>query len=219
MPMGAEYDKLINSKNADMKNIGGRYGGVHHRRAVPAALRQGHAVGASRHRRHRDGLAGQRDQPVLGLAASACGCSTAWCATTTKADRSDGRSAVLPPDRVDVWKTRCPAWSSAVCNAAGGQWCRPDRRSAATHSMRISGPIATSPFLPMGSIPSHTSSTSRFCSPPRSGNPNGASIRFFVDGAEAAELEGYERVVFLFDGHDDAQVGASPRTMEGREGS
>jgi leucyl aminopeptidase len=28
MPMGPEYDKLIDSKNADMKNIGGRYGGA-----------------------------------------------------------------------------------------------------------------------------------------------------------------------------------------------
>ncbi len=27
MPLGPDYDKLINSKNADMKNIGGRYGG------------------------------------------------------------------------------------------------------------------------------------------------------------------------------------------------
>ncbi|MEX0955614.1 MAG: leucyl aminopeptidase [Rhizobiaceae bacterium] len=27
LPMGADYDKLIDSKNADMKNIGGRYGG------------------------------------------------------------------------------------------------------------------------------------------------------------------------------------------------
>jgi leucyl aminopeptidase len=27
MPMGSEYDKLIDSKNADMKNIGGRFGG------------------------------------------------------------------------------------------------------------------------------------------------------------------------------------------------
>jgi leucyl aminopeptidase len=27
MPLGTEYDKLIDSKNADMKNIGGRYGG------------------------------------------------------------------------------------------------------------------------------------------------------------------------------------------------
>jgi leucyl aminopeptidase len=28
MPMGPDYDKLIDSKNADMKNIGGRYGGA-----------------------------------------------------------------------------------------------------------------------------------------------------------------------------------------------
>jgi leucyl aminopeptidase len=28
LPMGADYDKLIDSKNADMKNIGGRYGGA-----------------------------------------------------------------------------------------------------------------------------------------------------------------------------------------------
>jgi leucyl aminopeptidase len=28
MPLGGEYDKLIDSKNADMKNIGGRYGGA-----------------------------------------------------------------------------------------------------------------------------------------------------------------------------------------------
>ncbi len=27
MPMGSDYDKLIDTKNADMKNIGGRYGG------------------------------------------------------------------------------------------------------------------------------------------------------------------------------------------------
>jgi leucyl aminopeptidase len=28
MPLGPEYDKLIDSRNADMKNIGGRYGGA-----------------------------------------------------------------------------------------------------------------------------------------------------------------------------------------------
>ncbi|MCV3240192.1 leucyl aminopeptidase [Mesorhizobium sp. ZC-5] len=28
MPLGADYDKLIDSKNADVKNIGGRYGGA-----------------------------------------------------------------------------------------------------------------------------------------------------------------------------------------------
>ena len=28
MPLGPEYDKLIESRNADMKNIGGRHGGA-----------------------------------------------------------------------------------------------------------------------------------------------------------------------------------------------
>jgi leucyl aminopeptidase len=28
MPLGPEYDKLIDSKNADMKNVGGRYAGA-----------------------------------------------------------------------------------------------------------------------------------------------------------------------------------------------
>ncbi len=67
MPLGPEYDKMIDSKFADMKNIGGRHGGVDHRRAAPAALRRQDAVGASRHRRHRHGLAADRHQQELGL--------------------------------------------------------------------------------------------------------------------------------------------------------
>lgn len=41
------------------------------------------------------------------------------------------------------------------------------------------------------------------------GNPNAALIRFIVDGAVPPELDGYERAVFLFDGHDDGQVEAA----------
>ena len=37
-------------------------------------------------------------------------------------------------------------------------------------------------------------------------NPNGATVRFLVDGADMAELAGYQRVVFLFDGRDQAAV-------------
>ncbi len=37
-------------------------------------------------------------------------------------------------------------------------------------------------------------------------NTNGAAVRFLVDGAEPPPLEGYERVVFLFDGHDEEQI-------------
>ncbi|PZO77162.1 MAG: DNA polymerase III subunit chi [Mesorhizobium amorphae] len=37
-------------------------------------------------------------------------------------------------------------------------------------------------------------------------NPNGAQVRFLVDNAPAPDLGPYERAVFLFDGHDQAQL-------------
>lgn len=37
-------------------------------------------------------------------------------------------------------------------------------------------------------------------------NENGAQIRFLVDGADAPDLAGYERAVFMFDGHDEEQL-------------
>jgi DNA polymerase III subunit chi len=40
-------------------------------------------------------------------------------------------------------------------------------------------------------------------------NPNGATVRFLVDGADADGLSHYERVVFLFDGRDDDALKAA----------
>ena len=40
-------------------------------------------------------------------------------------------------------------------------------------------------------------------------NPNGATVRFLVDGARLADYAAYERVVDLFDGNDDEQVAAA----------
>lgn len=37
-------------------------------------------------------------------------------------------------------------------------------------------------------------------------NPNRAQVRFFVDGGEPGLVDDYERIVFLFDGHDAAQL-------------
>jgi leucyl aminopeptidase len=56
MPLGDAYDKQIKSDIADMKNVGGRQGGFHHRGAVPPALRgrqrrQGQGQGRRRQRR------------------------------------------------------------------------------------------------------------------------------------------------------------------------
>lgn len=41
------------------------------------------------------------------------------------------------------------------------------------------------------------------------GNPNEARVRFIVDGAVPPDLAGYERAVFMFDGHDAAQLEAA----------
>lgn len=38
------------------------------------------------------------------------------------------------------------------------------------------------------------------------GNANGAAVRFVVDGAKAPDASPYERMVFMFDGHDAAQL-------------
>ncbi len=37
-------------------------------------------------------------------------------------------------------------------------------------------------------------------------NANGANVRFLVDGAEPPDPTGYDRLVFLFDGHDQHQL-------------
>jgi DNA polymerase-3 subunit chi len=42
-----------------------------------------------------------------------------------------------------------------------------------------------------------------------SGNANAANVRFLVDGAEPSDVSGHERLVFMFDGHDQAQVEAA----------
>lgn len=50
------------------------------------------------------------------------------------------------------------------------------------------------------------------------GNANGAEIRFLVDGAEPPPLDGYQRVVLIFDGHDSEQVEAARRHWQRLKG-
>ncbi|MGE0630537.1 MAG: DNA polymerase III subunit chi [Hyphomicrobiaceae bacterium] len=42
-----------------------------------------------------------------------------------------------------------------------------------------------------------------------SDNPNGATVRFLVDGAEPGDISGLDRLVIMFDGHDQAAVEAA----------
>jgi DNA polymerase III subunit chi len=52
----------------------------------------------------------------------------------------------------------------------------------------------------------------------RDGNPNGANVRFFIDGAGVpADTGNYERIVLLFDGEDpDAVAAARERWTQAR---
>jgi DNA polymerase III subunit chi len=46
-------------------------------------------------------------------------------------------------------------------------------------------------------------------------NRNAAKIRFIVDGAPPPPIEGYERAVFMFDGHDQQQLEAAREQWKG----
>ncbi len=67
MPLDAAYDREIDSKNADVKNIGGQYGGAITAAQFLQRFVNDKAVGAPRHRRHRHGVEPQRDQRRLGV--------------------------------------------------------------------------------------------------------------------------------------------------------
>jgi len=49
--------------------------------------------------------------------------------------------------------------------------------------------------------------------------PNGAGVRFLVDGAETAELSSYDRVVYLFDGRDAAAVAKAREHWKAAKGA
>ena len=40
-------------------------------------------------------------------------------------------------------------------------------------------------------------------------NLNAATVRFFVDGAEPEAVDGYDRIVLMFDGYDQAELAAA----------
>lgn len=46
-------------------------------------------------------------------------------------------------------------------------------------------------------------------------NPNGANIRFLVDGAEFDDPEGLDRLIILFDGNDESAVAAAREKWKG----
>jgi DNA polymerase-3 subunit chi len=61
-------------------------------------------------------------------------------------------------------------------------------------------------FLPHGAASDGTAAAQPIYLTDEDENPNGAAVRFLVDGAKLDEAGGYTRLVHIFDGHDEAAV-------------
>jgi DNA polymerase III subunit chi len=73
-------------------------------------------------------------------------------------------------------------------------------------------------FLPHGTWREATVSEQPVVLTARDDNPNGAAVRFLIDGAPVpADATAYQRIVLLFDGEDpDAVAAARARWSEGK---
>ncbi len=61
-------------------------------------------------------------------------------------------------------------------------------------------------FVPHGSTRDGTENLQPVWLTVENDNPNAAHIRFLVDGADIDETQDYARLVYMFDGHDNAAV-------------
>ncbi|KKC39679.1 DNA polymerase III subunit chi [Devosia epidermidihirudinis] len=61
-------------------------------------------------------------------------------------------------------------------------------------------------FLPHGLAGTDTDAHQPILITTGTENPNGAAVRFFIDRAVPQSAEGYERVVYMFSGHDPDAV-------------
>jgi len=65
-------------------------------------------------------------------------------------------------------------------------------------------------FLPHGTWREPEAASQPVLLTPNDGNPNGATIRFLIDGAPLpADAEIYQRIVLVFDGEDEEAVAAA----------
>jgi DNA polymerase-3 subunit chi len=74
-------------------------------------------------------------------------------------------------------------------------------------------------FLPHGTRRDGNSAAQPIYLTSNEENPNGAGVRFLVDGAETAELSGYDRVVYLFDGRDETAVAKAREQWKAAKGA
>ena len=211
MPLRPEYDKLIDSKFADMKNTGGRFGG-----AITAAQFIQRFVDDKTPWAHLD-IAGtgfdlrlERHQQELGLGLGRAAARSAGGGSLRDADGAHDRNPVLPPARPAARRHAADACWKNRWSAAGVSSCRALPKSASKRSTRICGPIATTASCRTAPGASRKRPQQPILLTLNESNPNAANVRFLIDGAPMpADAEAYERIVLLFDGDDEDAVAAA----------
>ena len=73
-------------------------------------------------------------------------------------------------------------------------------------------------FLPHGLASDRDAPRYPIVLTPETVNPNGAQVRFIVEGAPLPEAGDYARVVLLFDGSNESAVTAARQSWKGAEG-
>ena len=201
MPLGPEYDKMIDSKFADMKNTGGRYGG-----SITAAQFLQRFVDKTPWA-HLDiagtahGLAADRHQQELGLGLGRAAARPAGGGSLREVtrERSDDRDPVLPPATPAARTACCRRCWRNRSSAAGASWCRRRPRSASRRSTRICGPIATTASCRTAPRARPRPREQPILLTIDDDNPNGATVRFLIDGApvpaDAASLRAHRAAV------------------------
>ena len=207
MPLGADYDKLIDSKIADMKNIGGRYGGsITAAQFLQRFVKEtpwahldiaGTAMGSPANEINQSWALGLRraaarpsgPRPLRGLRRRGC---------------ADDRGAVLPSDRVHARRTRCRGCSSAA-SSAGLEGGGADRHGGAARRARCASVDIQRRFLPCPCAPSAKRGwrSSRCCSPPAQAIRTAPRSASWSTAPSRPISPPIARGRFLFDGHDD----------------
>ena len=206
LPMGAEYDRELDSTIADMKNIGGKGAG-----SITGAQFLRRFVGDVPWA-HID-IAGtawtQKDRPTVPRArrASACGSSTGWSPITSRAAsgsvtevsfyhlQRSGLESVLPR----LLEKALERGLRAVV-AVGS-----DERLAALDAALWTYDPAS--FLPHGVVGGGFESEQPvLLTVGRPENANGAAVLVLADGATTESFDDYRRVLDIFDGGDAAAV-------------
>ena len=206
MPLGPEYDKMIDSKFADMKNTGGRYGG-----SITAAQFLQRFVDKTPWA-HLDiagtgiGLAAERHQQELEL-----GLGRAAAQSTRRGSlRAMTEVLFYHLQRQPLERVLPQLLERSYERAAGASWCRRRPTSASTRSTRICGPIATTVSCRTAPPARAEAAAQPILLTTADHNPNGATVRFLIDGVPMPpDARAYERIVLLFDGEDEDAVAAA----------